>query len=813
MKTVFRLAMVFATATFTFAACNKNEVEAPQSEDGYYYTFAISNPETRSILASDDNGKFGEWETGDRLGTGVNDIKPGYSQIVPGSPVTFKIYKQGGLVEDDVVYAYYPYNGATVSAQEAALQIPLSQNQDGAEFDFDAMPMVAEGFDVPAELASTTNTTNVVGQISLVNLGSVVDFQVYSTKYANETIESIKFAASSAIAGEFKKDITTVKTNDESTLSISGFTETEVTTTITNAPTIGSSRSAAAHCYMVVAPVSEVTGSIIVTTDKANYTFNLTQAQSFKRAGLKSFGLNLRDEVREEITPESSFEWTLVSSADQIVPGAEVVIAAKDAAVAMSQTQNNNNRATAAIAKTGSTITWTEESLVQVFEIEAGSKENTIAFKCANGSEKGHYIYAASSGSNYLRTEKAKSNNSSWTIAISSTDNAVTLLAQGENTRNYLQYNSSNNPPIFSCYASTTTNQDDIVLYIKGEAADPDAKAIISNGTIDVAATGVAADYEGAYSLKNIDEDTETINLTASENILEPFALGGDVTFSMAPNYGSSKVNGSITLSLASDANVSATIPVEQKGSTLKTSVTEVVIPADATETSFTVTSPEFGWSITADNTNVVFTESGEASSSAVTVTVSSEVAATAESQTLATLTISRTENDPQKKTITIKKAEIPTSTEAYVKATSISEGIYLMVYNSKAASSFNNGALVASSVTINNDEIASTSIVDQYAIEIASLGDDQYSLKLGNSFIGYNSSTKLQTGTSVTSDNYKWTITIDDDGTAYIVNVGTNTRYIGGNASGDSFTQFKAYATSGIATYPKPTLYKFTGE
>ena len=73
MKTVFKLATAFAIASMTFAACNKHEVETPQNEEDFFYTFSITNPETRSILASDENGKFGSWETGDQLGTGVND--------------------------------------------------------------------------------------------------------------------------------------------------------------------------------------------------------------------------------------------------------------------------------------------------------------------------------------------------------------------------------------------------------------------------------------------------------------------------------------------------------------------------------------------------------------------------------------------------------------------------------------------------------------------------------------------------------------------------------------------------------------------
>ena len=292
MKNLFKSLLIFAAAAMSFSACVKPEVENLPNEEDFYYTFVLGSPETRSILDSDENGKFGKWESGDKLGTIVSDGNPGYSNVKIGTPVTFSIYKEGGLKVDDVIYAYYPHNSATESKTNVSFMIPESQSQVGDVFDFDAMPMVAEGFVVTE--GSTTNQTP-IGEINLLNLGSVIDFQVFSTNstYAEETILSVKFSASGAIAGGFTKDISAVKANDATTLNISGYTEKDVTTTVTNASTMGATRDAAAHVYMVIAPTTGITGSVVVTTNKAVYTFNMTTAQTFKRAGLKSFGLNL----------------------------------------------------------------------------------------------------------------------------------------------------------------------------------------------------------------------------------------------------------------------------------------------------------------------------------------------------------------------------------------------------------------------------------------------------------------------------------------------------------------------------------------
>lgn len=334
MKNLFKSMMIIAAAAMTFSACNKAETEVPQNEEDFYYTFILSNPETRSILSSDENGKFGAWEDGDRLGTAIDDANPGYAYVTTTTtPVTFRIYKYGGLKEGEIVYAYYPYNSSAASVAEIPMAIPADQDQDGTTFDFDAMPMVAEGFEVPATYESENNNTE-IGEISLVNLGSVIDFQIFSSveAYAEETILSVKFAASGAIAGGFSKDITAVKFSDEGTLAISGYSETEVTTTVANAPVIGGTRNAAANVYMVVAPTSGITGTVVVTTNKAKYTYSMSTAQTFKRAGLKSFGLNLgtcQNRVAEEtaipVTVSSTISEILARMGRSEATGGEVV--------------------------------------------------------------------------------------------------------------------------------------------------------------------------------------------------------------------------------------------------------------------------------------------------------------------------------------------------------------------------------------------------------------------------------------------------------------------------------------------------------
>lgn len=144
----------------------------------------------------------------------------------------------------------------------------------------------------------------------------------------------------------------------------------------------------------------------------------------------------------------------LVTNVDDLAVGDRVVVVAKDYDYALGTNQKSNNREAVAVTKDGNTVTISDT--VQVLTLENGTKEGTYALYTDKG-----YLYAASSGSNYLRTEEALSDNSSWNIEIAEDGNA-TIKAQGTNTRNWMRYNPNNGTPIFACYGA---NQQDICLY------------------------------------------------------------------------------------------------------------------------------------------------------------------------------------------------------------------------------------------------------------------------------------------------------------------------------------------------------------
>ena len=205
-------------------------------------------------------------------------------------------------------------------------------------------------------------------------------------------------------------------------------------------------------------------GGVVTATYDNGDTRDVTNSAKFSGYNMSSVGIQMVTVTYEgktatyDITidnkPVDAKAWTLVTDASTLNAGDQVVIVAKGSNYAMSTTQNSNNRAQAPVVKNGNIITFGSD--VQILTLKAGKTSGTYAFYTGSG-----YLYAASSSKNYLKTETTLSANSSWNITIANSG-VATIKATGSNTINWMRYNSSNNPPIFSCYGS---GQTDVCIY------------------------------------------------------------------------------------------------------------------------------------------------------------------------------------------------------------------------------------------------------------------------------------------------------------------------------------------------------------
>ena len=160
-----------------------------------------------------------------------------------------------------------------------------------------------------------------------------------------------------------------------------------------------------------------------------------------------TFTLTVTDAVVESISSTTATVYEKITSTKDLEAGNYLVVNI-GYEVAISTTQNNNNRASEGITFSGESIIGSSlSSDVQVLALSTNTISGKTGWELSTGSG---YLYAASSGSNYLRTQTTNDANGIWAISFDEDGNA-NIVAQGSNSRNVLRYNVNNS--IFSCYA------------------------------------------------------------------------------------------------------------------------------------------------------------------------------------------------------------------------------------------------------------------------------------------------------------------------------------------------------------------------
>ncbi len=201
---------------------------------------------------------------------------------------------------------------------------------------------------------------------------------------------------------------------------------------------------------------------------------------------------------------EAPFEGATYTLASTITPGKHYIIAseadAEGNAYAMGG-QNPNNRAAVAIKVEGYKAQ-VSSAEVREFVISIPADDGLYAIF---DETEGGYLYAASSGSNYLKTETTLDDNGKWTIAFND-EGVATIKAQGTNTRNWMRFNESST--LFNCYAS---GQADVYLYEK----DEDKTTVVTISELGYATFGSAEAVD--FSKTNLTVYTAKVNDTNSE--------------------------------------------------------------------------------------------------------------------------------------------------------------------------------------------------------------------------------------------------------------------------------------------------------
>lgn len=153
--------------------------------------------------------------------------------------------------------------------------------------------------------------------------------------------------------------------------------------------------------------------------------------------------------IMQDVNPALKTGWWLVTDVNDLKAGDKIIIAATGVDYAISTATYTNNRKSTKITRNGSALEDVSSSVQQyALEIDANG---LYSFKSTLGDDAGKYIYASSSSSNHMKVTSTLDDNGKFTIEIDN-EGAATIIAQGTNTRNVMQYNNkSTSSPAFYC--------------------------------------------------------------------------------------------------------------------------------------------------------------------------------------------------------------------------------------------------------------------------------------------------------------------------------------------------------------------------
>lgn len=457
--TFYNLQSGGSTTTYATSPSDCDVCDAPET------ALTISAAETTLNLNESNKASTTLSTTGGNGGTVNYSVSP--SATIDGNTITFK------AIGTYTVTATQDKNGNTCP-QSATVQIEVKATPVVTLVAANPVTLTAPcgatatakvqvtGYNcgtTPVTITSDDNTHVTVSPSSLTPIDGKVNDEVTLSYTASTGGASEKFSATiSATCGSVagKNTISVKATKDGCTPSVLTFIDRGNTHTTIDTKYAGEQLAASevpvptGVCTQPVEYIFDGWATASVANDATTYT--KVNFDTYTITGNQTFYAVYK--YAEEGGGDGLYH--LVTDVAKLQIGSSIVIAASASNYAISTTQNTNNRGQAAITKddTEKTLSFENTAGVQELTLKEGTTTGTYAFYTGSG-----YLYAASSSKNHLKTETTLSANSSWEITITSAG-VATCTAQGTNTNNLLQYNSSSS--LFSCYGS---DQNAIAIY------------------------------------------------------------------------------------------------------------------------------------------------------------------------------------------------------------------------------------------------------------------------------------------------------------------------------------------------------------
>lgn len=804
-KTLFTLGLAIA-ATLTLTNCAKQEAiikDAEPAKQGVPFEL-VAGMDTKTTAESLSSIK---WAANDAIAVfhtaagsdtyGTNDKFTIAEEDLASN--TFKGTVTDAFEASNDWYAFYPYSEYMNPSGSGYMAVGGDMTQD---FAHPMAHLAGSKFPLYGKAEGVANGT--APSITMNQAMSIVKVHVTNDSGAPVDVKRVTFATEDYdITGQFYINFSGATPLFSPK---SGKTGKSVTLTVTNTTPIAD--GASADYYIAVPPFDAVIGKkLTLTVNDLSKGITLPAAVSFVPGKIKTLNFSY-----DAVPPiySTSFEYPLVKDGGS--------------------TYYNKSDEYEGVDEGGETswyITygnWYNGNSAQfrVYNAGGGFGELVQKFDCSHVTEVTYEAVANNTGTSltltpYYSTDKG----ANWTaisgdakvITTTSTKYKFTVSATGAHERVRVKLVVSGERPASS---NTQITIDNLSIYGSGTVLnDPTISADNVTDIPAIGASGLALSYtpnnfSGADDVEAVGDGTVVVASAVSDH-------AGTVTYSVNPNYGTAARTGDITLSSAAEG-VNKVVTVTQLGETFSASATTITIPKDATTESFTITTPTFGWTAVANpadgkNLTISGASSGDGDASAQTITVSSTTAAGAEEQTLGTIVVYRNgnESDPQKKTITIKKASTAVVSTYSKVTTSFTDGGTYLICNASTSrvvtGVLDSSHLSTTAITISGETITGSDTITEYEFVITPLtGEDsgKFTIKHGSDYIGWDSSTNFQTATSIptgaSASKFKWTISIAATGEATIQTGERIWKYYA------SKNDFRPYTTQ---SYTLPTLFK----
>ncbi len=794
MKQLFKV-LFFATAITVLFSCDKVvENETPIVPDSQVRTVQFSAGEvTKSVFGTPAGNSIPTlWTDNQTVAISLNlaSHKQSTTPVVAneGATATFSADIEDSGSSPYTFYAVSPYCSViSVSSDYNSVQvdIPASQTPLATSVDESAQILVAK-YDAGASFPTTPVTMSfdhvtAYGKISFSNLSLA----------QGESIVSVSLTASQNWVGRYYYYL-----EDHTPYSAGDIVANSAGKTITL------TTSSSSNIWFACAPVDlgGETVKVVITTDQSttySKTVTIPAGKTFASGKVNAFTINMNG-----ISADSAAIYDLVTDPSELTAGTHVIIAAPGAvAEAMSTTQNGNNRGITSVTKDGNTITSPSDA-VQIFTIAEGTEANTVAFYTGAG-----YIYAASSSSNYLRTEVNLTANSSWNVTIDGSGIA-TVVAQGSNTRNHMRYNGSNNPHVISAYASTSTVETKVSIYKEHDNTVWDLRSIAVTTAPDKTTYEEGEDFDPTGMVVTATYEDHADNSRTKNTVID----NNDLTISPSTSLIAGTTSVSITYNGKSTSQaITVTAPITWD----LRSIAVTTAPTKITYTEGEYFDPT-GLVVTAtfeNHDNTLQTKNEVVDNANLTFTPSTSTALTTGNTSIS---ISYTVNAITKSTtqaITVNSA----GSHYYVLVTDVTtlnadDVVLLINTDHDALPAFtgtstisptdlstkydsSNDRFPTNDATVDNCAVtlvAPTTAIDGKVVFKLKMSNDYYIVKTGTTGTGFNPN---KTSDAVSGD---WTLTMDDKGRVQFKhNLASATRGIVWRSG--TTNKFGAYAISNV--------------